>query len=129
MKLINISSIALAVFTVLLTIVFFTWWAFKDKVVFGAEKFDQTKWMQYVSTIEQECKRGDMAYDLQQNILIKGAPKEAVMALLGRPSIEEVNEKTNAIEYDLGKCMHVYHGLLIFFDANNRLTQSRISSH
>ena len=129
MKLINISAIALAVFTVLLTIVFFTWWAFKDKVVFGAEKFDQTKWMQYASTIEQECKRGDMAYDLQQNILIKGAPKEAVMALLGRPSIEEVNENSNAIEYDLGKCMHVYHGLLIFFDAKNQLTQSRISSH
>lgn len=129
MKLINISAIALAVFTVLLTIVFFTWWAFKDKVVFGAEKFDQTKWMQYASTIEQECKRGDMAYDLQQNILIKGAPKEAVMALLGRPSIEEVNESSNAIEYDLGKCMHVYHGLLIFFDAKNQLTQSRISSH
>ncbi|MES2501018.1 MAG: hypothetical protein V4545_00320 [Pseudomonadota bacterium] len=129
MKFINISSIALAVFTVLLTIVFFTWWAFKDKVVFGAEKFDQTKWMQHVATIEQECKRGDMAYDLQQNILTKGVRKEAVMALLGRPSIEEVNEKSNAIEYDLGKCMHVYHGLLIFFDQNNQLLQSRISSH
>ena len=129
MKLINISSIALAVFTVLLTIVFFTWWAFKDKVVFGAEKFDQIKWMQYAATIEQECKRGDMAYDLQQNILIKGARKEAVMALLGRPSIEEVNEKSNAIEYDLGKCMHVYHGLLIFFNKDNQLLQSRISSH
>jgi outer membrane protein assembly factor BamE (lipoprotein component of BamABCDE complex) len=125
MKFINISSIALAIFTVLLTIVFFTWWAFKDKVVFGAEKFDQTKWMQYASTIEQECKRGDMAFDLQQNILVKGSRKEAVMALLGRPSIEE----KNAIEYDLGKCMHVYHGLLIFFDGNNQLTQSRISSH
>jgi len=25
--------------------------------------------------------------------------------------------------------MHVYHGLLIFFDANNRLLNSRISSH
>ena len=129
MKFINISSIALAVFTVLLTIVFFTWWAFKDKVVFGAEKFDQTKWMQHAATIETECKRGDMAYDLQQNILIKSARKEAVMALLGRPSIEEVNAKFNAIEYDLGKCMHVYHGLLIFFDTNNQLTQSRISSH
>jgi hypothetical protein len=57
MKFINISSIALAVFTVLLTIVFFTWWAFKDKVVFGAEKFDQTKWIQHAATVEQECKR------------------------------------------------------------------------
>jgi hypothetical protein len=25
--------------------------------------------------------------------------------------------------------MHVYHGLLIFFDENNRLLNSRISSH
>jgi len=130
MKFINVSSIALAVFTVLLTIVFFTWWAFKDKVVFGSEKFDQTKWIQYATSTEQECKRGDMAFDLQQNILIKGARKEAVMALLGRPSLEEsFAAKNSAIEYDLGKCMHVYHGLLIFFDANNQLTQSRISSH
>ena len=33
------------------------------------------------------------------------------------PSFEE----GNALEYDLGKCMHVYHGLLLFFDENNRL--------
>jgi len=45
--------------------------------------------------------------------------------LLGRPSFED----GPSVEYDLGKCMHVYHGLLIFFDANNRLLNSRISSH
>lgn len=130
MKFINISSLALAVFTILLTLVFFTWWAFKDKVVFGAEKFDQVRWMQYAATIEQECKRGDMAFDLQQNVLMRGARKEAVMALLGRPSIEQpLASNHSAIEYDLGKCMHVYHGLLVFFDANNQLTHSRISSH
>jgi hypothetical protein len=66
-----------------------------------------------------------MAYDLQQNILAKGAQRQAVTALLGRPAFED----ENSIEYDLGKCMHVYHGLLIFFDQNNRLTSSRISSH
>lgn len=125
MKLINWASIALAVFTVLLTIVFFTWWAFKDSVVFGQEKFDQTKWMQSAATIETECKRGDMAYHLQQQILVKGVQRDAVSALLGRPSYED----TNAMEYDLGKCMHVYHGLRIFFDENNRLMHSRISSH
>ncbi|OZA04591.1 MAG: hypothetical protein B7X95_09650 [Methylophilaceae bacterium 17-44-8] len=125
MKLINAASIALAVFTLLLTIVFFTWWAFKDQAVFGSERFDQTRWMQSATTLEQECKRGDMAYDLKENILIKGAQRDAVMALLGRPSLED----TNAIEYDLGKCMHVYHALRIFFDPNDRLMHSRISSH
>lgn len=125
MKLINISSIALAVITVLITIMFFTWWMFKDQFMFGSEKFDQVKWMQSVATINTECKRGDMAYDLQKNILSKGVKREAVMVLLGRPSYEE----KNVIEYDLGRCMHVYHGLLVFFDDNNHLVQSRISSH
>jgi len=125
MKLIQVASIALAVVTLLLTIVFFTWWIFKDQAVFGSERFDQVKWMQYATTTEQNCKRGDMAYDLKTHILIKGARREAVMALLGRPNIEE----QNAIEYDLGRCMHVYHGLLIFFDEQDRLLHTRISSH
>ncbi|HSI38241.1 MAG TPA: hypothetical protein VK946_04140 [Methylotenera sp.] len=125
MKLISWASIALAAFTVILTIVFFAWWANKDSVVFGNEKFDQVKWMQSTATIETECKRGDMAYHLQQRILVKGTPRDAVTVLLGRPSYED----SNAIEYDLGKCMHVYHGLRIFFDENNRLMHSRISSH
>lgn len=125
MKLINWASIALAAFTVVLTIVFFTWWAMKDSVVFGNEKFDQVKWIQDAATIQTECKRGDMAYDLQQRVLARGVPRQAVMALLGRPSYED----NTTIEYDLGKCMHVYHGLRIFFDENNRLLHSRISSH
>ena len=125
MKLINWASIALAAFTVVLTIVFFTWWAMKDSFVFGNEKFDQVKWMQDVATIQTECRRGDMAYDLQQRILSRGVPREAVGMLLGRPNYED----NTTMEYDLGKCMHVYHGLRIFFDENNRLLHSRISSH
>lgn len=125
MKLINWASIALAVFTLILTIVFFTWWAMKDSVVFGNEKFDQVKWMQSAAAIQNECKRGDMAYHLQQRILVRGTPRDAVAMLLGRPSYED----SNTMEYDLGKCMHVYHGLRIFFDENNRLSHSRISSH
>ena len=97
----------------------------KDSLVFGSDKFDQVKWMQHATTIETDCKRGDMAYDLQQHVLSKGTSKEAVGVLLGRPSYED----GNAMEYDLGKCMHVYHGLLLFFDENNRLINSRISSH
>ena len=125
MKFINIATISFTVFTILLTIVFFVLWTMKDSIVFGCEKFDQVKWMQSAATIETECKRGDMAYDLQKNILAVGSPKEAIAVLLGRPSYED----TNSVEYDLGKCMHVYHGLLIYFDKNNRLTNSRISSH
>jgi hypothetical protein len=125
MKLINWLSIALAAFTVVLTVVFFSWWAMKDSIVFGNEKFDQVRWMQHAATIETECKRGDMAYDLQQRVLGRGLPKEAVASILGRPSYEDAV----SVEYDLGKCMHVYHGLLIFFDENNRLVNSRISSH
>ncbi len=125
MNLIKITSIVLAVITMLITIVFFVWWMFKDQLMFGNEKFDQVKWMQSTATINTECKRGDMAYDLQKNILSKGVNREAVMVLLGRPSYEE----KNVIEYDLGRCMHVYHGLLVLFDDNNHLVQSRISSH
>jgi hypothetical protein len=125
MKLIKYATAALVIFTVLLTIVFFTWWAFKEQFVFNGEPFDQVKWIQLAQNTKNECKRGDMAYDLQQNILTNGVQREAVTALLGRPAFEE----KNAIEYDLGKCMHVYHGLLIFFDENNRMISSRISSH
>lgn len=125
MNLIKWSTIVFSVFTLLLTIVFFTWWSMKDQAVFGSEKFDQQKWMESAATIETECKRGDMAYHLQQHILSPGVPREAVGALLGRPSYED----ERSMEYDLGKCMHVYHGLLIYFDANSRLLHSRISSH
>jgi len=125
MKLIRTASMIFAAFTLIVTIVFFIWWAFKDQLVFNGEKFDQVKWIQLATATRNECKRGDMAYDLQQNILIRGVKREAVTALLGRPAFEA----ENAIEYDLGKCMHVYHGLLIFFDSQNRLINSRISSH
>lgn len=125
MKLIRISAIVLAVFTLILTIVFFTWWAFKDQAVFGSEKFDQTRWIELSSSVQKDCRRGDMAYDLKNHILARGVQKDAVMALLGRPSLEDAN----ALEYDLGKCMHVYHALRIYFDPDSRLTHSQISSH
>lgn len=125
MKWVHWAAIGLAVFTLILTIVFFTWWSMKDQVVFGSEKFNQEKWMKSAATIEQDCKRGDMAYHLQQQILSPGVQRDAVNALLGRPSYEDAT----TIEYDLGKCMHVYHGLRIFFDEHNLLTHSRISSH
>ena len=124
-KWISRSSIAFAAVTLIITIVFFAWWALKEQVVFGNERFDQVKWMQYASTVQHECKRGDMAYDLKRHILVRGASREAVMILLGRPSLED----SHTIEYDLGKCMHVYHALRIFFDEHGRLINSQISSH
>lgn len=125
MKLIRVLSIAFAVFTVVLTVVFFSWWAMKDRLVFGSKPFDPIAWMQAANTIEQTCDRGDMAYDLQQHILLPGAKRDKIMMLLGRPSFEAFD----SVEYDLGKCMHVYHGLLLFFDPDGRLLQSRIESH
>ncbi|MGB4810888.1 MAG: hypothetical protein WBP13_00190 [Methylophilaceae bacterium] len=125
MKWIKWSSIFLTVFTIIVTVVFFGWWMFKDSIVFGGEKFDQVKWMQLAPNVQNECKRGDMAYDLQKNLLTRGLTRQAVEAMLGQPSYEE----DYAVEYDLGKCMHVYHGILVYFDQNNRLINSRISSH
>lgn len=125
MKFIHWASIGLAVFTLILTIVFFTWWSMKEPIVFGSEKFSQQRWMESLATVEQDCKRGDMAYHLKENILIAGAQREAVNALLGRPSYEDAT----MIEYDLGKCMHVYHGLRLYFDSDNRLLHSKITSH
>jgi hypothetical protein len=124
MKLIKIATIAFSIFTLVLTIVFFIWWAMEDKLVFGDEKFDQVKWIQGAQTLQTECKRGDMAYDLQQHVLLPGYPRDKVAILLGRPSYEDAN----SIAYDLGLCMHIYHNLRIFFDENGRLMQSRIST-
>lgn len=124
MKFIKWTCISLAGLTVLVTIAFFAWWTMKDSFVFGNEKFDQVKWMQNAATMQSECKRGDMAHDLQQNLLEKGMPRAEVGVLLGRPSYED----GATVEYDLGKCMHVYYGLHIYFDENKRLVHSRISS-
>ncbi len=125
MKIIRWAALIFTVVTVLITVAFFGWWTMKDSLVFGNDKFDQVKWIQLAPNVKNECKRGDMAYDLQKNVLARGLQREAVTAMLGRPSYEE----GYAMEYDLGKCMHVYHGLLVYFDQNNRLINSRISSH
>ena len=124
MKLIKISAIVFAIFTLLLTIVFFGWWAMEDKLVFGNDAFDQVKWMQAEQTVNTECKRGDMAYDLQSKVLVKGFLREKVSLLLGRPAYEDVN----SMAYDLGRCMHIYHNLRLYFDNQGRLMASRIST-
>jgi hypothetical protein len=114
-----------AAIALLATIVFFAWWGMKDRIAFGNEKFNQVAWITAVSNADKTCHRGDMAYDLQQNVLQAGISREAATALLGRPNWEE----TSQIEYDLGNCSQKIHGLRLFFNENNQLTYSRIVQH
>ena len=114
-----------AVVAVVATIVFFAWWGMKDRIAFGDKKFDQVAWITASSTIDKTCHRGDMAYDLQQHVLQEGITREAATSLLGRPSWEEAGQ----MEYDLGNCMQIIHGLRLFFNENNQLTHSRIVQH
>jgi hypothetical protein len=114
-----------AAVAVVATIVFFAWWGMKDRIAFGDEKFDKIAWITASSTADKTCHRGDMAYDLQQHVLQAGITREEATSLLGRPSWEEAGQ----MEYDLGNCMHVIHGLRLFFNENNQLTHSRIVQH
>ncbi len=114
-----------AVLAVIATLVFFAWWGMKDRIEFGNDKFDQVTWITASSITDKTCHRGDMAYDLQQNVLQAGITREAATSLLGRPSWEEAGQ----MEYDLGNCMHVIHGLRLFFNEQNQLTHSRIVQH
>jgi len=114
-----------AVMALTATIVFFVWWGMKDRIEFGNEKFDQIAWISASMSTDKTCHRGDMAYDLQQHVLQAGITREAATSLLGRPSWEESGQ----IEYDLGNCMQVIHGLRLFFNENNKLTHSRIVQH
>lgn len=122
----RIGWLCIAAFVVagIATVLFFGWWMMKDRVVFGHEPFEQVRWM----TAEREtrnCARGDMAYDLQQHVLTPGLLRDQVTVLLGRPTWEDGDQ----IEYDLGSCMHVIHGLRLFFDARGQLLHSRIVQH
>jgi hypothetical protein len=125
MKAIKILCVALSLITVLITIIFFGWWATKDYWVFGDERFDQVRWITAVPTTEQRCYRGDMAHDLQSRLLLKGMPRQFALAMLGRPDWEEHNQ----IEYDLGHCLWDTHGLRLYFNDEGNLIQSRIVQH
>ncbi|HZV98165.1 MAG TPA: hypothetical protein VFF74_04170 [Methylophilaceae bacterium] len=125
MKTIKILGLAFSGITILITLVFFSWWAMKDRLVFGDEKFDQMRWITVTATPENRCHRGDMAFDLKEHVLAPGMARSAATVLLGRPSWEEPNQ----IEYDLGHCLWDTHGLRLYFDAQDRLIHSRIVQH
>ena len=125
MKAIKILCVALSLITVLITIVFFGWWASKDYWVFGDERFDQVKWITASPTADKRCHRGDMAHDLRSRLLLTGMPRQFALAMLGRPDWEEERQ----IEYDLGHCLWDTHGLRLYFNAEDKLIQSRIVQH
>ena len=129
MKAITIACWAAFAVAVVVTVVFFSWYGLKDRLVFGDQKFDQVQWITARETPEQRCYRGAMAFDLQQHYLLKGMPKQAVMALLGRPSWEDATTPQTNIEYDLGYCLWDVHGLRVFFDDQGKLVHSKISQH
>ena len=125
MKAIKILCVALSLITLLITIVFFGWWAMKDYLVFGDDRFDQVRWITAVPTADNRCHRGDMAHDLQSRLLLKGMPRSFALVMLGRPDWEDYNQ----IEYDLGHCLWDTHGLRLYFNNDDKLIQSRIVQH
>lgn len=125
MRIIKILSFGFAAFTVILTIVFFGWWAMKDQLVFGDSKFDPVRWATAAPTPEERCYRGDMANHLKQEVLTRGMTRNATMMLLGRPDWEDDNQT----EYDLGHCLWDTHGLRLYFNDDDLLVYTRIVQH
>ena len=125
MRIVKILCFGFAAFTVILTIVFFGWWAMKDWLVFGDAQFDRVRWASAAPTAEEPCYRGDMAHDLKQRVLARGMSRDATMMLLGRPDWEDGNQT----EYDLGHCLWDTHGIRLYFNDNNQLVYTRIVQH
>lgn len=115
----------LFVIAIIGSIFFFCWWGLKDYFVFGGEKFNQQLWLSAVPTADKRCFRGEMAYELQHKLLLSGLPRKNAIALLGSPTWAD----SHSIEYDLGHCLWVEHGLRLAFDENGRLINSRIMQH
>ena len=116
-------AIGFAVMTLIITIVFFSWWIFKERVMFDDQPFDAVRWMNPEPS--HSCERGDMVLDVKRRLLRPGMTKSDVMVQLGRPTWEEARE----IEYDLGVCLWVVHGLRLYFDPSERLVHTAIVQH
>lgn len=125
MRIVRILCFGFAAFTVIVTIVFFVWWAMKDRLVFGGAEFDRVRWATAAPTAAERCYRGDMANHLKQQVLARGMTRNATMMLLGRPDWEDANQT----EYDLGHCLWDTHGLRLYFNENDLLVYSRIVQH
>ncbi|HZV99433.1 MAG TPA: hypothetical protein VFF74_10635 [Methylophilaceae bacterium] len=125
MRIVKILCFGFAAFTVVVTIVFFGWWAMKDMLVFGGAEFDRVRWATAAPTAEERCYRGDMAHHLKQEVLARGMTRTATMMLLGRPDWEDANQT----EYDLGHCLWDTHGLRLYFNDDDLLVYTRIVQH
>ena len=122
-KLLTGLAVAFAVFTLLVTIAFFGWWMFKEQLVFADQTFDAVRWMNPEPA--HPCERGDMVLDVKRRLLRPGMSKSDVMVQLGRPTWEDATQ----IEYDLGMCLWVVHGLRLYFDPQERLMHMAIVQH
>ncbi len=118
-----VAAVAFAVFTLAVTVAFFGWWAMKDRFIFGHDKFDQVRWMAPAAS-SRPCDRGDMVLDLQR-LLRPGLSKSEATVLLGRPAWEDAGQ----LEYELGVCQWVVHGLRLYFDRDGRLTHTAVVQH
>jgi hypothetical protein len=124
-NLIGVLALVFAVITLLITLVFFGWWAMKDRFVFGDQPYDPVRWMAPENAWKTPCERGDMVLDIRNRLLRPGMAKSDVTTLLGRPAWEEGQQA----EYELGVCLWVVHGLRLYFDPQDRLVHSAIVQH
>jgi hypothetical protein len=125
LKSLTLIAAAFVVFTVLVTVVFFGWWAMKEHFIFGHDRYDPVRWMAPPSEKIPPCDRGDMVLDVQKNLLRPGMSKADVTMRLGRPAWEDAGQ----IEYELGVCLWVVHGLRLYFDHDGRLVHTVIVQH
>jgi hypothetical protein len=116
-------SVGFAAITVAITLVFFAWWSMKEQFMFGDQPFDAVGWMQ--ARHSTQCERGDMVHDIRQNFLVPGMPRSVVTTRLGRPYWEEGTQ----LEYELGTCLWVVHGLRLYFDPQGLLVHHAIVQH
>jgi hypothetical protein len=121
----KLASAILALFTVLVTVLFFSWWSMKERFIFGHDAYDPVRWMAPVTEQSPPCDRGDMVLDLQHRLLKPGMSKSDATMLLGRPAWEEPGQ----IEYELGVCLWAVHGLRLYFDRDGRLIHTAIVKH
>ena len=124
LRLLKWLAIGFGAITLVITIVFFTWWIMKDRFIFGDDKFDTVRWMA-VSKGQETCDRGDMVLDVKNRVLHRGMSRTDATVLLGRPAWEDAHQ----FEYELGVCLWVIHGLRLYFDDQGRLTHSLIVQH
>lgn len=92
---------------IFLAICIFKWWA--STGTFSTSKYDPEAWFKkQTNESVTSCYRGSMAFDIRDNLLVKGMSKEKVFSLLGEPDSSNESE----YQYVLGMCS----GLRIDFD-------------